>query len=161
MPNTDVKPRDPLMLYIAGLFIVGLLCATALSFAPGDHTSTIAMITGIVVTGSGFLIQHFKAKEVENKIDHNTQVTTQAAVAAKQASVHSKTCDDERTEILKVLEGHETRIGGLELQMTALKTSIDEVGRNLATTRHDLRNQLQVMVSKLDLLTTRSVSVPI
>ncbi len=98
-----------------------------------------------------------QAKVVENKIDHNTSMTAQAAVAAEKASEHTADCDEERVRILKGLAGHDGRISALETQMPALRLALEGVTKNLDTTRHEMRGHLQAVVSKLDLL---SLTIP-
>jgi len=80
---------NQLLYCIAGLFGFGVLCVTMLAFAPGDHTNTIALVGTLVLTGTGFMVQHFKAQTVEGKLDRNTRITVDAretaAIAASAA----------------------------------------------------------------------------
>lgn len=82
--------KNSLLYCIAGLFVVAILSAVAMSFAPGDHSTTIALIIGMATTGAGFLIQHFKTKEaaekLERMVDENTELTYQVKDEAKEAA---------------------------------------------------------------------------
>ena len=93
-----------------------------------------------------------KADLVETKLDHNTQVTTQAAEEAARASAHAETCDGQRAKILSSLSDHDKRILSLEGQLAALKVSMDGVSKEITSTRHEMRGHLQTVTNKLDLL---------
>lgn len=123
-------------------------------------SSIVAGVLTLATMVIGFLTLWLKVKygvdrvnAVEGKIDHNTNLTTQAADAAAKASEHALTCDEERAKLLRVLNDHDTRIAALEAQIGAIRTSVDAVSRNIDSTRHEMRGHLQTLTSKLDILT--------
>src|SRR5688500_5697433 len=61
------------------------------------------------------------ARGLEEKVDHNTTITTQAATKAGEAAEHAATCDEERVNIMQIMKNHDGRISALETQMAALK----------------------------------------
>lgn len=93
-----------------------------------------------------------RADVVENKLDHNTVVSTEAKDAAVQASEHSAACDEDRQQLAKVMGDHDVRITALEGQMVALKMSVDGVIKSVDSTRHEMRGHLQTVIGKLDIL---------
>lgn len=126
------------------VYIIGFLTLRAklqYGILKAEETATTAATTAVAV-----------AKVVEDKVDHNTQITAKAAEAATKASIHAETCDDERTNLLKSLSEHDVRISGLESQMSALKVMTEALSKNVDSTRHEMRGQLQTLVSKLDLM---------
>jgi predicted nucleic acid-binding Zn-ribbon protein len=99
-----------------------------------------------------------KVAEVSDKLDNNTAITTQAKDAAEEASAHATNCDGDRIAIAKMVSDHSSRIVILESQMTELKCSVDEAGKNIDSTRHEMRSQLQAVMNKLDLIMLRAPS---
>lgn len=90
-----------------------------------------------------------KAESVENKIDHNTILTQEAKDAANKASDHTSLCDVERKEMLSAMRDHEARISSIEGQMAMIKGSVDSVQKDLTSTRHEIRGNLQTITNML------------
>lgn len=77
-----------------------------------------------------------KVDSVVAKIDDNTAITTQAKDAATNFKQHSEACTQD-------IRGHEARIATLEAQ-------IGLINKNIDSTRHEMRTNLQTVMNKLD-----------
>lgn len=102
------------------------------------------------------------AAVVMQKIDTNTTITTEAKDAASRAAVHSEECDEERAKLLRGLADHDSRIIALEVQMAAIKVSVDAVAKSVDSTRHEMRGHLQTITNSLHMMSMRGPSqVPV
>lgn len=104
-----------------------------------------------------------QAESVENKIDHNTHLTVQAKEAAKKASEHTVICDNDRKEIFTAIKDHDARIRSLEAQMASLNVSVDGLGKNIDSTRHEIRGHLQTVMNTIQMTnikTTPAATTP-
>lgn len=121
-----------------------------------------SIVTGLVTVTTlivGFLTLWVKlrygesaTRKVGEKVEENTEITTEAKDAANKAVAHALGCDKERAALLKGLADHDGRIAALESQMAALKVSMDGVTKNVDSTRHEMRSHLQTLSGKLDLI---------
>lgn len=121
-----------------------------------------SIVTGVVTIATmvvGFLTMMVKLKygvdqveAVSGKVDVNTAITTATKESADKASEHVEGCNEERVSMLRSLADHDGRIKSLEVQMTALKVSVDSVSKDIASTRHEMRGHLQTLMTKLDLM---------
>lgn len=125
--------------------------------------AAVASIVSAVVTVATMLAGLFtlwikvaygvtKVEETSSKLDSNTHITNQAKDAATKAYEHAETCDADRSRIMEMLSDHDGRIGNLEAQMTVVKTAVDTVSKELASTRHEIRGHLQTITNKLDII---------
>lgn len=87
------------------------------------------------------------AKVVEDKVDDNTAIT---ARIEKQTNGGL----DERLDIkFQQLADHDARITALEAKVEAVKVATDALGKNLDSTRHEMRGHLQTISTNLHVLT--------
>lgn len=100
-----------------------------------------------------------KAQDMEDKIDHNTTITTEAKDAATQVQSESNARNEEMEKVASTLMEHHSRISALETQLMALKVSVDGVTRDITSTRHEMRGHFQTLVNKLDIMTVATVTV--
>lgn len=131
-----------------------------------SDAAVTAIVAGVVnVAGLlvGFLTLWLKVKHgvekvnaVDQKVDVNTALTTEAKDAASRAA----STDAERAGLLKTVADHDTRIASLEAQMAALKVSVEAVDRSVQSSRHEMRSHLQTVTNKLDLLGARQAIAP-
>lgn len=89
-----------------------------------------------------------KAKLVEHKIDTNTQITERI----------EKQTNGPLSARLQQLEDHAARIGTLEVKVETIRTGLENVGKNIDSTRHEMRTQLQTVISNLHVLSIASSS---
>ena len=126
--------------------------------------SGLVTITTIVV---GFLTLWVKLKYgaekvdyVAQKLDANTELTSEAKDAAAKASEHADKCDKERTKLVSMFRDHDLRISALEVSVEAIKVNLDGLGKNLDSTRHELRGHLQTISTSIQLM-SMSRTVPV
>jgi predicted nucleic acid-binding Zn-ribbon protein len=98
-----------------------------------------------------------KATAVEKKIDDNTVISIDAKNAAQQAE---KQTNGAMSRFDHQVKDHQARIVALEMQLTALRTSVESVVKSVDSTRHELRGHLQAVVNKLDLMAARKPTEP-
>lgn len=136
-----------------------------------SESSVVVIVTGvvtIVTTIVTFLTLWLKLKygvekateQVRQKIDANTEITTQTKEAASNLKDHTVVCTEEINRLTASQVDHDKRITALEMQMTALRVSVDNVTKNIDSTRHELRGHLQSLTNKLDLLATVKTTNP-
>lgn len=93
-----------------------------------------------------------KLDQNTEKLDQNTQLTVEAKQAAEVFKGHSDACTAEITALSKTSLEHHARIQALEVQVSAMKVTIEAVDKNLSSTRHEMRGHLQAVMNKLDIL---------
>lgn len=92
------------------------------------------------------------AQKVEKKIDENTRITarieqqTNGPLTSRLAKFEEK---------LGQLEDHNTRISALEVKVEATRTALDSLSKNLDSTRHEIRGQLQTISTSLHILSIK------
>lgn len=86
---------------------------------------------------------------ISDKLDHNTMVTTEAKNAAVKAEHQTNGVMKHYQERIN---DHDSRIGALEAQISAMKESVAVVAKNIDTTRHEMRGHLQTITNKLDIM---------
>lgn len=108
-----------------------------------------------------------KAVEVEHKVDQNTQITSIAKDAAFKAAEHAEDCDNRWKELDSTwekvnfaLQDHQSRILALEGKFAALQTQVESVGKNIDSTRHEMRGHLQTIGTKLDIIGMTKTGAP-
>ncbi len=105
-----------------------------------------------------------KATLVEEKLDQNTVISTQAKDAAQKAERQTNGVmtgyDSHITRLVETTVEHHNRIVALEAHIVLLQGSVDAVVKTVDSTRHELRGTLQTITNKLDLLAFNRPLVP-
>lgn len=92
------------------------------------------------------------AQKVEKKLDENTKIT---ARIEQQTNGPLTTRLAKFEEKLGQLEDHNTRIGALEMKVEATRTALDGLNKNLDSTLHEIRGQLQTINTSLHILSIK------
>lgn len=89
---------------------------------------------------------------INRKVDENTSLTTEVKASAEKASQHVEGCDERMKNLNSKLADHDARIAAVEARVTAVQAAAESLGKNVDSTRHEMRGHLQAVVNKLDLL---------
>lgn len=90
------------------------------------------------------------AEAVESKLDDNTAITKETKEAATAVGQHNEACNTEITRLATVSAQHHDRISALEGQMARLAVTVEAASKNVDSTRHEMRTNLQTVMNKLD-----------
>lgn len=89
---------------------------------------------------------------VKTKVDENTTLTEEVKTSADKASQHVEGCDERMKVLNAKLATHDSRINSLEGKVNDIQKTVELLGKNIDSTRHEMRNDLQTLMNKLDLL---------
>ncbi len=98
-----------------------------------------------------------KADAVEKKLDNNTVITTAAKDAAQQAE---KQTNGVLTDYREQVDGHDRRIATMEREIGELKLLVGTAIKNVDSTRHEVRNHLQTIMTQLGIIAVAGGKAP-
>ena len=106
------------------------------------------LVTGVVTVATllvGFFTLwvklRYNATNIEGKVDANTAMT---------ARIERQT-NGPLTERLNQLEDHAMRIQALEGKIGAVEVKIEGLGKNVDSTRHEIRGHFQTVMNQLNI----------